>query len=229
MSIYTGGKNSEGIYQRLINLMPPHRVYIELYLGSGAILRHKRPAETNIGVEIDLEVIERFTYPRGCKINNLNAIEFLQRHSRNPGFDRNTLIYADPPYVRSTRADQTRDYYRYEMSDQDHACLLEALLDSTNFGAKVMISGYRCDLYDRALSHWRRVDYPVQLRGGGKAVESVWCSFKEPFELHDYSYLGENYRERQDIKRQQQRWRARLEQLPPQKRYALLSVINEKI
>lgn len=50
---YPGGKNGAGVYHRLINLMPPHDVYIEPFLGSGAIMRLKRPAELNIGVDRD--------------------------------------------------------------------------------------------------------------------------------------------------------------------------------
>ena len=39
---YAGGKNGAGIFQRIINQMPPHNCYIEAFLGSGAILRRKR-------------------------------------------------------------------------------------------------------------------------------------------------------------------------------------------
>jgi hypothetical protein len=35
---------------------------------------------------------------------------------------------------------------------------------------------------------------------------TVWMNFPEPAELHDYRFLGEDYRERQDIKRQRERW-----------------------
>lgn len=48
---YPGGKNSAGVYQRIICQMPPHRVYVEPFLGSGAILRYKKPAEVNIGFD----------------------------------------------------------------------------------------------------------------------------------------------------------------------------------
>jgi site-specific DNA-adenine methylase len=55
---YPGGKGR--CYQHLISLMPPHRTYIETHLGGGAVLRHKRPAETNIGLEKDEAVVERW-------------------------------------------------------------------------------------------------------------------------------------------------------------------------
>jgi hypothetical protein len=57
---YPGGKGR--CYQHLISLMPPHRTYIETHLGGGAVLRHKRPAETNIGLEKDEAVVERWGY-----------------------------------------------------------------------------------------------------------------------------------------------------------------------
>jgi DNA adenine methylase len=55
--MYPGGKNGGGAYQTLINLMPPHSVYIEPFLGSGAVMRMKRPARVNIGLDLDGEVL----------------------------------------------------------------------------------------------------------------------------------------------------------------------------
>jgi len=52
---YPGGKG--GVYHKLINLMPPHEIYIETHLGGGAIMRNKYPAKRNIGIEIDSQVI----------------------------------------------------------------------------------------------------------------------------------------------------------------------------
>ena len=54
---YPGGKSGSGVYQRLINLMPPHPVYCEPFLGGGAVMRLKRPAAYNIGVDMDADVI----------------------------------------------------------------------------------------------------------------------------------------------------------------------------
>lgn len=52
---YPGGKGQ--VFQRLINLMPPHEVYIETHLGGGSIIRNKLPARQNIGIEIDPTLI----------------------------------------------------------------------------------------------------------------------------------------------------------------------------
>lgn len=51
--------------------------------------------------------------------------------------------------------------------------------------------------------------------------------FSEPAELHDYQFLGDTYRERQDIRRLKKRWIDRLTAMPPQKRYAVLAAIDE--
>jgi len=45
---WAGGKAGAGVYQKLINLIPPHRTYIETHLGGGAIMRYKLPAKTNM-------------------------------------------------------------------------------------------------------------------------------------------------------------------------------------
>ena len=60
---YPGGKNAPGVYQTIINLMPPHAVYIEPFLGSGAVMRMKRPALQNIGIDADPQAIARWQDP----------------------------------------------------------------------------------------------------------------------------------------------------------------------
>jgi len=104
-----GGKGQT--FHKLINLMPQHQVYIETHLGGGAVMRHKRPAKRNIGVEIDPEVIEMW--------HSRNQIEFELIHGdavnylKSYRFTGQELVYCDPPYLRATRK-RTKRLYKYE-------------------------------------------------------------------------------------------------------------------
>lgn len=54
---YPGGKSGSGVYQRIINEIPPHDMYIEPCLGGGAVLRLKRPAARSIGIDLDADAL----------------------------------------------------------------------------------------------------------------------------------------------------------------------------
>lgn len=79
---YPGGKNAAGTFQKIINIIPPHKTYIELFLGSGAIMRLKRPAETNIGCDLSAKAIRNFNKPdwwnSNCHLIQGNAIELIK-------------------------------------------------------------------------------------------------------------------------------------------------------
>lgn len=90
-----------------------------------------------------------------------------------------------------------------------------------------MISGYWSQLYATRLADWRTISYKAVTRGGKLATEWLWMNYPEPIELHDYSFLGENKQQRQDFKRMQARWKTKLEQMPIQKRRALLAAIRD--
>ena len=80
-------------------------------------------------------------------------------------------------------------------------------------------------LYDEALASWPRIDYMAQTRGGPKE-ESIWMNFPEPTELHDYSFLGDDFRERERIKKKKQRWQARLAKMDRLERLALMDALG---
>jgi DNA adenine methylase len=84
------------------------------------------------------------------------------------------LLYVDPPYVLSTRG---RKYYSDEMTDGDHADLLEALDRHTG---PVVLSGYAHPLYDDRLKHWQRVEIASQCEHGKQQVEVLWMNAKVP-------------------------------------------------
>jgi hypothetical protein len=51
-------------------------------------------------------------------------------------------------------------------------------------------------------------------------------NYPPPVELHDYRYLGDNFRERERITKITKNWVARLKKKPVLERNALLSAMN---
>lgn len=219
---YPGGKGGAGVYQTLINLIPPHTTYIETHLGGGAIMRHKRPAAYSVGMDIDPAVIKMW---RNSKVGrqpiliNYDAASYLKDRDILP----KTFIYCDPPYLMETR--KSGPLYRFEYTTDQHIELLETI---KRLPCMVMISGYYSDLYAEMLKGWNCKSFEAQTRQG-KATEWVWFNYPEPTELHDYQYLGETFRERERISRKRKRWVNRLLSLPELERNALLFALNESI
>jgi site-specific DNA-adenine methylase len=217
---YPGGKNGSGVYQAIINLMPPHLTYIEPFLGSGAIMRLKKPAWSSIGIDIDAAVIKRFTVPiPELELIQEDALDWLSNYQ----FLTRTLIYLDPPYLMETRSSKRPIYDHEFYTLEQHTKLLELI---QRLPCMVMISGYWSVLYSTELIAWRSASFQAQTRGGHSATEWVWMNYPSPLELHDYRYLGSDFRERERIKRKQARWKNRLATMPDLERHALLSVIE---
>lgn len=117
-------------------------------------------------------------------------------------------------------------YGEHEMSDVDHRRFLRCAI-AISARCRVMISGYSSVLYARELRGWNATSFPSMTRGGTERAEWLWFNFAPPVELHDYRYLGENWRERERIKRKKKRWTARLERMPLLERHCLLAAIAE--
>lgn len=106
---------------------------------------------------------------RGVVIENRDALDCMKQHDAPE-----TLHYVDPPYVHSTRSFRTRAHcYRHELSDDQHEALASALHALTG---KVVVSGYRCALYDRLYAGWTRVDGRAHADGARPRVEALWLS-----------------------------------------------------
>ena len=138
MNYYPGGKG--GVFQRLINIMPPHEVYIETHLGGGAVMRNKRPARHNMGIEIDPKIIKLWAAANqiGFELVHGDAISFLKSYQ----FTGKELVYCDPPYLRETRK-KYYPLYKYEYTYEQHIELLEII---KSLPCMVMISGYQSPL-----------------------------------------------------------------------------------
>ncbi len=219
---YVGGKGQNGVYQRIINLMPPHEVYIEAHLGGGGIMRNKLPAERNIGIEIDPKVIERWKEDNSLDIELIHgdAISYLQSYE----FTGNELIYCDPPYVRETRKKRVK-IYKYEYTVEQHTELLEVI---KTLPCKVMISGYESTLYKESLKGWHSHVFQAGCHHG-MGTERLWMNYPAAVELHDYRYLGDNFRQREKIKKKTNVWVRKFQSMPVLERQALLRAINTLI
>ena len=215
---YPGGKGGAGVYQTIINQQPPHDVYIEAFLGGGSVLLAKRPASTNIGIDADAAVAAKWSGVSGLEVVWDDAIVYLDK--RRCQLPPSTLVYCDPPYVLSSRS-RNRLLYAHEMTDAQHARLLTVL---EGLPCMVQISGYYSAMYAKALSKWRMIRFMAMTRGGLRE-ECLWMNYPVPAALHDYSYLGADYRDRERIKRKASRWAARVTSLPELERKAILSEI----
>jgi hypothetical protein len=215
---YPGGKNADGVYQFIINQIPPHDEYIELFGGSAAVLRFKLPADRSYVCELSpgaIAALGDVVLPPATIIKKCDGICWLAYHRCS----QRTFIYADPPYLPETRS--KRRIYEHEMTFDDHVTLLELL---ANESCMVALSGYASPLYSEMLGGWRVLEYRVMTRGGPR-IECLWMNYPEPSELHDYRYLGENFRQRERIRRQQRTWSRRLAVMDRLQRLALMSVL----
>lgn len=223
---YNGGKGGSGVFQWIINQIPPHDLYLELFLGDGSILRNKRPARRSIGVEINPAVVaERWhrTSLPGTTVIVGDALEVLRRREwpREPRI----FIYLDPPYLMETRSCQ-RQLYQFELAEREEHEELLSLITTLPKSINVAISGYASDLYSERLASWRTSTFQTVNRAGKPATEWLWMNYPQPFELHDYRYLGGNFRERERMSRKQKRWKERLAKMPLSERYALLEALE---
>ncbi len=244
---YMGSKHN--IAREIAGLMPAHRVYLEPFLGTGAVFFAKKPSLYEVLNDLNGEIVNLFQVIRERPEELAAAIEmtpwarqehraskaltddpvenarrFLVRYwqawggkydstwSRDYG-RRNTpqtnkwrelpaiileatdrlkhayiecrdaldvmadfqwpdvLIYADPPYVLSTR--RYRRYYKHEMTDEQHHRLIDAL---EAHPGPVIVSGMASPLYDERLRHWRRVGLPSHDSRNHAVTEVLWLN-----------------------------------------------------
>jgi 16S rRNA G966 N2-methylase RsmD len=240
---YPGAKTNSGILQFLINRIPLHRRYFELFAGSATLAIAKRRAEYNYISDIDPKVCDALLHklpahflPCYCRpaiecfiLNEEKYKAFRAAHPQwGTGhitpfkFQSDDFIYLDPPYPFSSRRYQGK-IYRHEMTDEDHAALLKAVKRTA---AMVMISTRQNDLYSTALKGWRKETFTVRGRRSTEE-EIVYMNYPAPALLHQYDFLGEGYIDRQRIKRKVERFNGKIEELPPYEKHLFIQMLIE--
>lgn len=122
--------------------------------------------------EIIIQAAERL---RGVQIESRPAIEVIKRFNFT-----NVLIYADPPYLLSTRHGKQ---YKHEMSDEDHADLLNAL---TAHKGPVILSGYEHPMYTEGLRGWHRDQRNTYAQTMSPRQEVLWMNFEPNDQISFY-------------------------------------------
>lgn len=106
------------------------------------------------------------------QIEHMDAFRLIERYNND-----DVLMYLDPPYVRGAR--KSGRLYNCEMNDEDQKRLLELITKSK---AKIVISGYRSELYIKALSGWRMFSTMSQTTSTEMAEECIWLNYEPPME-----------------------------------------------
>ncbi len=249
---YYGGKM--GMAPRIVSLMPPHRVYIEPFFGSGSVFFAKAPARHEIINDLDHNVVTFFRLLRDhpedlervCTLTPYARAEYeaadldeaglddLERARRfwvrvNQSFSKTagrqtgwsittartqpvaesvigrlgrfskcverlartqiehcdaadlidrlatseTVVYADPPYLASTRRGRDRlrpkDYLHDMGEPADHERLAEVLHSTP---ATVILSGYPSELYEKLYADWWHQDVAVTVHSSNSATSA---------------------------------------------------------
>lgn len=156
------------------------RVHVKLTQGRGAVgvksgWRHYvKPAGSHGMPDYLLGYLRRFG-PAAERLQHVSlecrpALEVIASYGRDP----DVLLYADPPYLASSRAggDDPRggtQRYRHEMlGTGEHREMADALLDCS---AAVVLSGYPSPLYDEMFGDWSRVEFST---GTGQPARGEW-------------------------------------------------------
>lgn len=95
---------------------------------------------------------------QGVVIESRPALRIIEQYD-----SEETLIFVDLPYVHATRSSGK---YRHEMTDHQHRELADML---KSVQGKVVLSGYPCGLYDRAVSRLATGRAPSPGRWGEEA------------------------------------------------------------
>ncbi len=106
------------------------------------------------------------------QIEHRDALQLIRQYNYPE-----VLMYLDPPYVRSTR--KSGKLYRHEMDDAGHVELLELITASR---AKIILSGYDCELYNHALAGWHKDTTLSQTTSSEMAQETIWMNYAPPLE-----------------------------------------------
>lgn len=99
-------------------------------------------------------------------IEHKDIMELIDKYD-----NKNTFMYLDPPYVKSTRL--SNQSYEVEMTDEQHKQLCERLL---TFNGKILISGYDNSIYDILDNKFSKLSFKSP-NSQSNAIEILWKNY----------------------------------------------------
>jgi DNA adenine methylase len=157
------------------------RVWVTLAQGRGGVLRNtgwrffSDPDGTNTSMPGYLAGYVGRMPPAAARLSAVSlecrdALDVIADYGKH----RDVCIYADPPYLGSTRG--WGNNYRHELrTDEQHQAVAEALHACE---ASVVLSGYHSPLYDEMYGDWARVEIPSYTGNGNvnARTEVLWSN-----------------------------------------------------
>lgn len=160
------------------------RMLVRAFMGFGSasvICGHKTGFRANSNRSGTTPAHDWMNYPdalhaivdrlQGVVIEHREALACMRQHD-----GQETLYYVDPPYVHATRqfeCTRAKTVYSNEMTDADHEALAAGL---NNLSGMVILSGYRCELYDGLYARWERRAKQAFADGARARIECVWLN-----------------------------------------------------
>lgn len=206
------GKSTDGVYQHLINRIPPHTIYIELCVGQATINRAKRPAMLNLLVDVDPQInrlYQNANIPKEMRIQGYRAdcVAWL-KHTYpkipvDPQFpcpEENIFIFIDPP--------TDKDVHRKKNSNR-HLMPLDSITELcrilVGIKCKVMLTTFVGSIYDGVFENekgWHRELFTGYSANPDGSDEVILTNYVPDEDLHDYSFCGTTPDERARIRKQ---------------------------
>lgn len=90
------------------------------------------------------------------QIECMDAMKLMSQYDRPE-----TLFYLDPPYVASGRSAGHHKVYKHEMTDEQHAGMVERV---GSLDGAAILSGYDNEVYRGRMGGWGRIEIPSKAR-----------------------------------------------------------------
>jgi len=223
---YPGQKNIPGLIQKIINNIPECSVFYELYAGSAEVSKIVSVGSTSKPMiflnDINPDVNTYFTVLQGAIFSNKDALDLLQSKVLSLA-STDTFIFIDPPYLHTTRPNNTR-LYKFEMTQEQHEQMLLAVLE---LNCNIMVIHPDCELYNKYLCTYRQVK--LKIRYNNKtSIEKLYMNYPLPDKLQVKQYTGADCWDRQRIKRKGDRLIEKINKLPGQEKQYILNRIKQQ-